>query len=112
MTHTHPDISFTVGMVSHFMPEPHELNWKAAKCILHYIQGTHTYGICYAAGTRLQLVGYIDSYYVGDLDSHKSTSRYMFHLSFGLICWQSGKQNTISLSSTKAKYRGVVTIAT
>ena len=51
LTHTRPDIPFVVGMVSLFMQEPHELHWKVAKCILHYIQGTHTHGIHYTAGT-------------------------------------------------------------
>ena len=80
MTHTCPNIAFTVGMVYCFMREPHELHWKASKHILHYIQGTHTHGIHYAAGTGLQLVGYIDLDSVRDLDSHKSTLGYMFHL--------------------------------
>ena len=85
LTHTKPDISFAVGMVSRFMQEPHELHWKAAKRILHYIQGTHTYGLHFAIGTGLQLVGYTDSDYAGDIDSCKSTSSYMFHLGFGPI---------------------------
>ncbi len=51
LTHTRPNIAFAVGMVSRFMQEPHELHWKAAKHILHYIKGTHTHGIHYAIGT-------------------------------------------------------------
>ena len=57
------------------------------------------------------MVGYTDSDYAGDIDSHKSTSSYMFHLGSGFICWQSKKQNTIALSSTKVEYRGVVNVA-
>lgn len=45
LTHTRPDISYDVGLVSRFMQEPHELHWKAAKRIIHYVQGTHSYGI-------------------------------------------------------------------
>ena len=37
LTHACPDISFVVGMVSLFMQELHELQWKVSKCILHYI---------------------------------------------------------------------------
>jgi len=98
-------------MVPRFTQEPHELHWKATKHILHYIQGTHTYGICYAVGTGLLLVGYRDSDYAGDLDSCKSTLGYMFRLGSGPICWQSKKQNTIALSSTEVEYRGAVTAA-
>ena len=79
---------------------------------MHYIQGTHTYGIHYATGTGHQLVGYIDFDYVGEIDSHKSTSGYMFHLGSGPICWQSKKKNIVALSSINAKYRGAVNVAT
>ena len=94
------------------MQEPHELHWKAAKRILHYILGSHTYGIHFVAGIGLQLVGYTDSNYAGDIDSCKSTSGYMFHLGFGPICWQSKKQNNVSLSSTEVEYRGSINATT
>jgi hypothetical protein len=35
LTHTHPDISFVVGLVSRYMQTPHEIHWKEAKRILH-----------------------------------------------------------------------------
>ena len=54
------DISYVVGMVSRFMLEPHQLHWKVAKWILHYIQRSHSYGIHYVVGIDLDLVGYID----------------------------------------------------
>ena len=53
LIHTCPNISCAIAMVSHFMQEPHELHWKVAKCILHYIQGTHTHGIHYIVGIGL-----------------------------------------------------------
>lgn len=57
------------------------------------------------------MVGYTDLDWVGDLDDHKSTSGYNFHLGLGPICWESKKQHAISLSSTKAEYQGVVNVA-
>eukprot|EP00253_Pinus_taeda_P006784 PITA_06784 len=39
LTHTHPDLSFVVGLIARFMKNPHESHWKAAKRILHYVQG-------------------------------------------------------------------------
>ncbi|XP_057846642.1 uncharacterized mitochondrial protein AtMg00810-like [Cryptomeria japonica] len=55
LTHTRPDTSYVVGLVSRFMQGPHELHWKAAKRILHYVQGTHSYGIHYTAGMDIDL---------------------------------------------------------
>jgi hypothetical protein len=37
LTHSRPDLSYAVGVVSRFMQEPHELHWKAAKHILRYV---------------------------------------------------------------------------
>ena len=94
------------------MQEPHELHWKAAKRILHYVQGTHNYGIHYAAGVDFDLVGYTDSDWAGDSQDHKSTSGYCFSLGSGPVCWSSKKQSAISLSSIEAEYRGAVNATT
>jgi hypothetical protein len=40
LTHTHPDLSFVVGLVSRYMQTPHEIHWKATKRILRYVWGT------------------------------------------------------------------------
>eukprot|EP00253_Pinus_taeda_P013805 PITA_13805 len=38
LTHTRPDLSFVVGLVSRFMQTPHESHWKVAKKILRYVR--------------------------------------------------------------------------
>jgi len=88
LTHTHLDISFAVGIVSRFMTKPREIH--------------------YAIGTSLDLIGYMDSDWEGDLYDHNYTSSYIFHLGYGPICLQSKKQHVISLSSTDVEYQGVV----
>ena len=47
LTHLIPNISYAMSVSSRYMQEPHELHWKAVKCILHYVQGTRDYGIHY-----------------------------------------------------------------
>jgi hypothetical protein len=37
LTHSRPDLSYAVGIVSRFIQEPHEIHWKDTKCILRYI---------------------------------------------------------------------------
>ncbi|XP_057834934.2 secreted RxLR effector protein 161-like [Cryptomeria japonica] len=108
LTHMRPDISYAVGLVSRFMQEPHELHWKAAKRILHYVQGTHSYGIHYTASMNIDLVGHIDLDWASDSQDHESTSGYCFSLGSGLISWSSKKQSAIALSSTEAEYQGAV----
>ncbi|KAH9316087.1 hypothetical protein KI387_024714, partial [Taxus chinensis] len=76
-----------------FMQEPHELHWKATKQILHYVRGTYADGIHYHGGVDIDLIGFTDSDWAGDLDHRKSTSGYSFSLSSGPISWSSKKQN-------------------
>jgi hypothetical protein len=110
LTHSILDLSYAVGAVSRFMQEPHELHWKFAKCILRYVHGTITFGIHYARDSTLDLIGFIDFDWVGDNIDRKSTYGYSLSLSSRPICWSRKKQDAISLSSTNAKYRGVVNI--
>jgi hypothetical protein len=37
LTHSRPNLSYVVVVVSRFMEESHELHWKVAKCILRYV---------------------------------------------------------------------------
>ncbi|KAH9292262.1 hypothetical protein KI387_042552, partial [Taxus chinensis] len=79
LTHTHPDISFVVGLVSRFAHSPHSSHWQAAKRILRYLHGTSHFGLHYTRGST-QLVGYTDSDWVGSIDDRRSTSGYLFVL--------------------------------
>eukprot|EP00253_Pinus_taeda_P024645 PITA_24645 len=110
LTHSRPDLSYAVGAISRYMQELHELHWNAAKRIPRYVQGTITFGIHYAAGIALNLLGFTDSNWVGDNIDRKSTFRYFLSIGFGPICWSSKKQAAIALSSAEAEYKGVFNI--
>jgi hypothetical protein len=110
LIHSRPDLSYGVGAISMFMQEPHELQWKATKHILRYVQGTITFGIHYATESTLDLIGFTDSDWAGDRIDHKSTSGYSLSLGSGPIFWSSKKQSVIDLSSVEAEYRGVFNI--
>ena len=71
--------------VSRYMKNPHDINWKEAKRILQYIQGTRTYGIHYAADSELELVGYTDSDWAGDSIDQESNFVYVFIFGGGPI---------------------------
>jgi len=68
LTHSRPDLSFTVGRVARYMQTPHESHWKAAKRILRYIRGTVQFGIRYSTRGKPLLVGFTNSDWAGDLD--------------------------------------------
>eukprot|EP00253_Pinus_taeda_P035611 PITA_35611 len=102
LTHTHPDLSFVVGLVARFMQNPRENHWKATKRILRYVRGTVQFWIHYSAKAAPLLVGFTDSDWAGDPDDRKSTAGYVFILGSGPITWACKKQAAISLSSAEA----------
>jgi hypothetical protein len=110
LKHSRPNLSYAVGKAPRFIQELHELHWKDANHIIHYIHGTITFGIHYEIDSTLDLIGFIDSDWAGDSTDRKSTFGYSLSLGSSPISWSSKKQFVISLSSSKAEYRGVVNI--
>ena len=94
------------------MDQPHEIHWRESKRILNFVQGTRTNGIFYKEKYDLDLIGFIDSDWVGDNTYQNYTLGYVFMLIEGQISWSSKKQSSIALSSTKVEYRGVVNVTT
>jgi len=66
MTHTHPDLSFDVGLIYRFIQNPQEIHWKETKRILHYVRGTIQFGIHYSVEASPLLVGFTDSDWASD----------------------------------------------
>ena len=49
-------------------------------------------------------IGYTDSDFQSDIESRKSTSRYVFTLGGGAVSWRSVKQSSIADSTMEAEY--------
>ena len=61
----------------------------------------------YTDNCDVELTGYSDSDWVGNLDENKLTSGFAFNIGTGVVSWRSKKQPTVSLSSTKAEYKAL-----
>ena len=91
LTHTRPDLLFSVGFLSRFMENPTQEHYNWIKRILRYVKGTEDYGLFYKKGDmKGELIGFSDSDFVGDCHDRKSTSGYIFFL------WWDGCQLVIS----------------
>jgi hypothetical protein len=90
------------------MAQPIEEHLQSALRILRYVSGTKDRGLLYRAGTAVQLAGYTDADWAGNLTDRRSTSGYSFTLGSAAIAWSSKKQPTVALWSTEAEYRGAV----
>ena len=82
------------------MAKPNDNHWKAAKKVLRYLKGTLNFGLLYIDKFDVQLPGFFDSDWIGNLDDRRSTTRYAFNIGSRVISWSSKKQPIVSLSST------------
>jgi len=107
VTHSRPDVSFAVGVLSRFMHNPSRHHLGAAKRVLRYLAGTINFGIWYRKVENFSLKGYSDSDWGGSAEDGRSTTGNCFLLGSAAVCWSSKKQATIALSTTEAEYVAV-----
>ena len=107
MIATRPDLAFAVSTLGRFNAAPNATHLEAAKKTLRYLRKTSNVGLVFSPTPSIDLIGYCDSDWAGDLDSRRSTTGYAFLLSNGAISWKSRRQQTVALSSTEAEYMAV-----
>jgi hypothetical protein len=99
-----------VCVLIQFIEKPHEIHWNVAKEILRYLKGTLDYGIKYIDSSDVELTGYSESDWAGNLDDQISTTGYAFGIESRVISWSSKNQPTVSLSSTEAENKALCAI--
>jgi hypothetical protein len=83
-THTHPDISFTVGMLGRAMAAPSAQNVVAVKQLMRNLSGTRDYGLVLSRIGESTLISYSDANWGGDVD-RKSTSGALYYIGEYLV---------------------------
>jgi hypothetical protein len=74
--------------------------------VLRYLHGTYELGIRYHRDTfhTDQLWGWVDTDWVGDIETRRSHTGYVLMLNGGPISWKSHRQVSVALSTTEAEY--------
>ncbi|XP_023751988.1 uncharacterized mitochondrial protein AtMg00810-like [Lactuca sativa] len=104
LTTSKPDILFVVCQYMHNQAIPKLSHLIAIKRIFRYLKGIPKLGLWYPKNCVFDLYAFTDSNYGGcDIDM-KSTSAGCQLLGNRLISWQCKKQQTMSNSTTEAKY--------
>jgi hypothetical protein len=71
-------IAQAIGVLRRYMSKPWKDHWIIVKGVFMYLQDTARYGFCYQRRLGLDIVldihGYLDVEWVGDLDRRRSTS--------------------------------------
>ena len=70
------------------MSNPDKEHWNAVKWILRYLKGTSNMFLGFSFG-KPQLDGFIDSDISANVDTSRSTSRYIMTYAGGAVSWQS-----------------------
>ena len=76
---------------------------EAVKWILRYLRGSSDTCICFTS-VSLKLQGYVDADFVGNIDSRKSTTGFVFILGGITISQASNLQKIVTLSTTEVEY--------
>eukprot|EP00253_Pinus_taeda_P031431 PITA_31431 len=88
MVCTRPDIAHAMGVLSRFMSKLGKEHWTTVKQVFGYLGGTSDYGLCYqgrpSLDRLLDIRGFVDANWVGDLDQRISTSGYVFNVFGGV----------------------------
>jgi len=85
MTIIRLDLSYAIGVVSQFMQTPRKPHLDVLRRILRYIKHTLQCGIFYEAKSQLQVPGYTDTNWVGNVLNRRSTNGFMFSFGSGVV---------------------------
>ena len=104
LSHTCPDIAYTVSVVSQFMHRPSKDRMDAVMRILRYLKSSPRKGLMFSKNDHLNVDGYIDADWARNITDRKSTSGYFTFVGGNLVTWRSKKQKVVALFSAKAEF--------
>ncbi|GJZ67371.1 ribonuclease H-like domain-containing protein [Tanacetum coccineum] len=99
LTHTRPDIAYSVHYLAQYMHSPLQSYLYCALNVLRYLKNAPSKGIKYAySNYENNLKGYSDADWAKCLKTRKSVTRYCVFFNNCLISWKSKRKNTLSKS--------------
>lgn len=104
LSHTRPDIAYAVSVVSQFMHNPSKDHMDVVIRIMWYLKSSPGKGLMFTKNNHVQVEGYTDADWAGDITNRKSTSGYFTFVGGNLVTWKSKKQKVVALSSAEAEF--------
>jgi len=106
LSHTRPDIAFSVSVVSQFMNSPSEEHLEAVYRILRYL-GNPGKGLLFKKTSERNVSIFTDADWAGSVTDRRSTSGYCTYVWGNLVTWRSKKQGVVARSSAEAEFRAM-----
>lgn len=107
LSHTIPDISFAVGLVSRYKNQPTEDHQEAVFRILQYLKQNPGRGLFFGKTTDRQVKVFTDIDWGGSRTHGRSTTGYCSYVWGNLVTWRSKKQVVVARSSAEAEFRAM-----
>lgn len=107
LSHTRPDISYAVSVVSRYMHDPRVSHLEAVYRILRYLKSAPGRGLLFSRNGHLKIESFTDADWAGSPDDRRSTSGYCTFVGGNLVTWRSKKQDVVARSSAEAEYRAM-----
>ena len=97
-------------MLSQYNKNPNGEHWNALHHIMKYLQATKSKKLQYSTD-ELDVYGYADADWGGDLDMRHSMMGYLYISAGGAVSWTSKCQSMTALSTIEAEYMSVTQVA-
>ncbi|CAJ2672360.1 unnamed protein product [Trifolium pratense] len=107
LSHTRPDIAFSVSVVSQFMHSPFEEHLEAVYRILRYLKANPGKGLYFKKTSERNVSIFTDADWAGSITDRRSTSGYCAYVWGNLVTWRSKKQGVVARSSAEAEFRAM-----
>ncbi|KAH9763108.1 protein kinase domain-containing protein [Citrus sinensis] len=107
LSHTRPDITFAISIVSRFMHHPREEHLKDVYRILRYLKSTPGKGLLFRKTENRGIEVYTNADWAGSVIDRKSTTYYCTFVWGNLVTWRSKKQNVVARSTAEAEFRAM-----
>ncbi|CAJ2668597.1 unnamed protein product [Trifolium pratense] len=89
------------------MHNPSDEHMDAVNRILRYLKSSPGNGLMFSKNNHMNVEGYTDADWAGNVLDRKSTSGYFTFVGGNLVTWRSKKQKVVALSSAEAEFRGM-----
>ena len=104
LTNTRPDIFFAMNTLSQFLMDPRHVHLMVSKHAVMYLKGIVEYGLKYDTNHKINLEGYVNSYWECSSIYREITSRCYISMRSGVISWFRRKESCMALSTAEEKY--------